>query len=142
VVPVVPVTGPIVPLPPGRVLGTQLGTGTPTGPCRVHPDVRLDVAVGGQAGVPLEGVAALVLRVRVVRPDAAFQLRVWPAGSTMPVDPAVMDAGGKVTEVTVPLGVGGQVSLQLSGAMAHLRADVLGYIAQPVQPVVPPPPAV
>jgi hypothetical protein len=26
--------------------------------------------------------------------------------------------------------------------MAHLRADVLGYIAQPVQPVVPPPPAV
>jgi hypothetical protein len=142
VVPVVPVTGPIVPLPPGRVLGTQLGTGTPTGPCRVHPDVRLDVAVGGQAGVPLEGVAAVVLRVRVVRPDAAFQLRVWPAGSTMPVDPAVMDAGGKVTEVTVPLGVGGQVSLQLSGAMAHLRADVLGYIAQPVQPVVPPPPAV
>jgi len=142
VVPVVPVTGPVLPLPPSRVLGTQLGTGTPTGPCRVHPDVRLDVAVGGQAGVPLEGVAAVVLRVRVVRPDAAFQLRVWPAGSTMPVDPAVMDASGKVTEVTVPLGVGGQVSLQLSGAMAHLRADVLGYIAQPVQPVVPPPPAV
>jgi hypothetical protein len=142
VVPVVPVTGPIVPLPPGRVLGTQLGTGTPTGPCRVHADGRLAVGVGGGAGVPLEGVAAVVLRVRVVRPDAAFQLRVWPAGSTMPVDPAVMDAGGKVTEVTVPLGVGGQVSLQLSGAMAHLRADVLGYIAQPVQPVVPPPPAV
>ncbi len=139
VVPVVPVTGPVLPLPPSRVLGTQLGTGTPTGPCRVHPDVRLDVAVGGQAGVPLEGVAAVVLRVRVVRPDAAFQLRVWPAGSTMPVDPAVMDASGKVTEVTVPLGVGGQVSLQLSGAMAHLRADVLGYIAQPAQPVVPPP---
>ena len=142
VVPVLPVTGPVLPLPPSRVLGTQLGTGTPTGPCRVHPDVRLDVAVGGQAGVPLEGVAAVVLRVRVVRPDAAFQLRVWPAGSTMPVDPAVMDASGKVTEVTVPLGVGGQVSLQLSGAMAHLRADVPGYIAQPVQPVVPPPPAV
>jgi len=136
VVPVVPVPGPVLPLPPSRVLGTQLGTGTPTGPCRVHPDVRLDVAVGGQAGVPLEGVAAVVLRVRVVRPDAAFQLRVWPAGSTMPVDPAVMDASGKVTEVTVPLGVGGQVSLQLSGAMAHLRADVLGYVAQPV---VPPP---
>src|SRR6478735_10837634 len=140
VVPAVPVTGPVVPLAPSRVLGTQLGTGTPVGPCRVHPDVRLDVAVGGSggiAGVPLEGVAAVVLRIRVVRPDSAFQLRVWPAGSTMPMDPAVMDAGGKVTEVTVPLGVGGQVSLQLTGAMAHLRADVLGYIAQPVQPVVP-----
>ena len=111
VVPAVPVTGPVVPLPPSRVLGTQLGTGTPAGPCRVHPDVRLDVAVGGSggfAGVPLEGVAAVVLRVRVVRPDAAFQLRVWPAGSTMPVDPAVMDASGKVTEVTVPLGVSGR----------------------------------
>ena len=134
--PVVPVTGPVVPLPPSRVLGTQLGTGTPTGPCRVHPDVRLDLAVAGQGGVPLEGVAAVVLRVRVVRPDAAFQLRVWPAGQAVPVDPAVLDATGKVAEVTVPLGAGGQVSLQLAGAMAHLRADVLGYVA--AEPVVPP----
>jgi hypothetical protein len=139
VVPVVPVTGPVTPLAPSRLLGTQLGNGTPAGPCRVHPDVRLDLAVAGRGGVPPEGAAAVVLRVRVVRPDAAFQLRVWPAGSVMPVDPAVMDASGKVTEVTVPLGTGGQVSLQLTGAMAHLRADVLGYVAAPVQPVVPPP---
>jgi hypothetical protein len=104
----------------------------------VHPDVRLDLAVSGRGGLPLDGVAAVVLRVRVVRPDAAFQLRVWPAGTTAPADPAVMDASGKVTEVTVPLGAGGQVSLQLTGAMAHLRADVLGYVAQPV---VPPPAA-
>jgi hypothetical protein len=137
--PIVPVTGPVVPLVPSRVLGTQLGTGTPAGPCRVHPDVRLDLAVAGQGGVPLDGVAAVVLRVRVVRPDAAFQLRVWPAGSAVPVDPVLTDLAGKVTEVTVPLGAGGQVSLQLTGAMAHLRADVLGYVVQPAQPVVTPP---
>ena len=159
-----PVTTPTVPtvpsvpvVPVGRRAGDRPGGAAAAEPGARHPARHRypDGAVPGaprrpprrwrsarQAGVPLEGVAAVVLRVRVVRPDAAFQLRVWPAGSTMPVDPAVMDASGKVTEVTVPLGVGGQVSLQLSGAMAHLRADVLGYIAQPVQPVVPLPPAV
>ncbi len=132
--PIVPVAGPVVALPPARVLGTQLGNGTPSGPCRVHPDVRLDLAVAGRGGVPLEGVAAVVLRLRVVRPDAAFQLRAWPAGGVLPLDPASTDATGKVVEVTVPLGAGGQVSLQLAGAMAHLRADVLGYVATPVVP--------
>ena len=33
--------------------------------------------------------------------------------------------------MTVPVGTAGSVSLQLSGAMAHLRADVLGYVAAP-----------
>ena len=132
--PVLPITEPVLPLPPSRVLGTQLGTGTPSGPCRVHPDVRLDLAVGGQGGVPAVSTAAVVLRVRVVRPDAPFQLRVWPAGGAVPVEPLSLDASGKVAEVTVPLGAGGQVSLALSGAMAHLRADVLGYVPVPAQP--------
>jgi hypothetical protein len=34
--------------------------------------------------------------------------------------------------VTVPVGTAGSVSLQLGGAMAHVRADVLGYVATPV----------
>jgi len=131
VAPTLPVTidpATVLPLPPARVLGTQTGIGVPTGPCRVHPDVRLDLPLLGVGGVPATGVAAVLLRVRIVRPDAVASLRVWPAGAVAPVDPLVLDATGKVVEVAVPLGTGGAVSLQLSGAMAHLRVDVLGYV--------------
>jgi hypothetical protein len=94
----------------------------------VHPDVRLDLPLLGAGGVPASGVAAVLLRVTIVRPDAVAALRVWPAGEAVPVDPLALDPTGRVVEVAVPLGTGGAVSLQLSGAMAHLRVDVLGYV--------------
>lgn len=125
----VPALGPVVPLPPARLLGTAAGTGTPAGPCRVHPDVRLDLPVLGRGGVPPTGAAALELRVTLVRPDAPATLRVWAAGTPMPVETVPLDAAGRMAEVTVPVGVTGAVSLQLAGAMAHLRVDVLGYVA-------------
>jgi hypothetical protein len=127
--PVAPVLGPVQPLTAARLLGTKKGIGTPGGPCRVHPDVRLDLPVLGLGGVPSTGVAAVVLRVRLVHPDAAGTLRVWPAGAPMPVESLPLDATGRAAEVTVPVGTAGSVSLQLSGAMAHLRADVTGWVA-------------
>ena len=98
----------------------------------MHPDVRLDLPVLGRGGVPAEGVAAVVLRVRLVYPDAPATLQVWPAGAAQPLETVPLDATGRVAEVTVPVGTAGSVSLQLGGAMAHLRADVLGYVAAPV----------
>ena len=118
----------VVPLPAARVLGTRAGTGVPTGPCRVHPDVRLDLPLLGVGGVPAAAVSAVLLRVQVVHPDAVPQLRVWPAGAPVPVDPVALDPTSGVTEVAVPLGAAGAVSLQLAGAMAHLRVDVVGYV--------------
>lgn len=128
---------PVVPLASVQVLGTGAGLGTGVGPCRVHPDVRLDVPVLGVGGVPASGVAAVVLRVQIIRPDAVPVLKVWPAdGTPAPVVAAPLDVTGRVAEVTVPVGPSGAVSLQLSGAMAHLRADVLGYVpaAAPLAP--------
>ena len=118
-----------VALPPTTLLRTKAGVGTPAGPCRVHPDVRLDLPVLGLGGVPPTGVAAVVLRVTVVRPDAVPVLHAWPAdGSSAPVEAVTLDPTGRTAEVTVPVGPTGAVSLQLAGAMAHLRADVLGYV--------------
>ncbi len=131
-VPAPPVTGPVLPLAPTRLLGTKAGTGSDAGPCRVHPDVRLDLHVLGSGGVPATGVAAVVLRVQLVGPDAPATLRVWPAGSLPPLETVPLDVTGRVAVVTVPVGTAGSVSLQLGGAMAHLRADVLGYVAAPV----------
>ena len=128
----VPVTGPVLPLAPARILGTKAGTGSVAGPCRVHPDVRFDLHVLGAGGVPETGVAAVVLRVQLVGPDAPATLQVWPAGSLPPLETVPLDATGRVAVVTVPVGTAGSVSLQLGEAMAHLRADVLGYVAAPV----------
>ena len=80
-----PVLGPVLPLPSAQLLGTKKGIGTPGGPCRVHPDVRMDLPVLGRGGVPATGVAAVVLRVQLINPDAA--------GTVAPLAGRLRDAG-------------------------------------------------
>ena len=50
----VPAAPEVAPLAPARLLGTRKGIGLPAGPCRVHPDVRLDLPVLGVGGVPAD----------------------------------------------------------------------------------------
>lgn len=126
---VVPAAPEVVPVEPTRVLATREGVGLASGPCRAHPDVRLDLPVLGLGAVPAGGVAAVTLRVSVVRPDAVTGLRVWTAGTLAPLDPVLtLEKGADGTaEVVVPVGPDGLVSLQLTGGMGHLVADVTGY---------------
>jgi hypothetical protein len=118
-----------VALTPARLLGTVHGIGTPLGPCRLHGARRFDLAVLGRGGVPASGVADVVLRVSLVRPDTNATLRVWPTGTATPVA-AVLSTTVGVTAtgtVTVPVGSNGSVSLQSTGGVAHVTADMLGY---------------
>lgn len=119
----------IIPVAPARVLGTARGTGLLTGPCRVHPDVRLDVPILGAAGLPLTNVASVQLRVTVTKPDAPTELRVWPAGTIAPEIPQLtLEAKqAAAVDVTVPVGPEGLVSLQLASGMGHVAVDVIGY---------------
>ncbi|MGH8894723.1 MAG: hypothetical protein ACRDWY_15685 [Actinomycetes bacterium] len=133
---VLPQVSDVVPVEPVRVLGTRRGVGLPTGPCRAAPDVRLDVPVLGVGGVPPSGVSSVVLRVAVSKPDASAELRVWTAGTAVPLEPAVLVAAkteGSAT-VTVPVGIDGLVSLQLAGGMGHLVVDAIGYTSGGVLP--------
>jgi hypothetical protein len=91
----------------------------------------MDLPVLGRGGVPATGVAAVVLRVQLISPDAVGTVHLWPAGSAMPVESLPLDAAGRTADVTVPVGTSGAVSLQLSGAMAHVRVDVTGWVAAP-----------
>lgn len=119
----------VVPVEPVRVLGTRAGVGVAGGPCRVHPDVRLDIPVLGVGAVPATGVSAVTLRVTADRLDAPAELRVWTAGGEPSLTPvATADKGVPATvEVTVPVGADGLVSLALAGGMGHLAVDVTGY---------------
>lgn len=121
----------VVPVAPVRVLRTRYGVGLANGPCRAHPDVRLDVPVLGVGGLPVAGVANVVLQVQVTKVDAPTQVRVWPGGTAEPLATALTaDKGvpGTAT-VTVPVGTGGLVSLELTGGMGHVTVDVVGYTA-------------
>ena len=142
---VVPAAPEVVPLGPVRVLDSRTGAGLPAGPCRVHPDVPVDVPVLG--ALPPEvapGVAAVTLRVALDRLDAPTELHVWTAGTAAPTTPQVaLGLAGKgapvTTEVTVPVGPDGLVSLALGGGMGHVAVDVVGYsLAAAPAPVVPP----
>lgn len=125
----VPAAPEVAPVAPVRVLGTRRGIGLPAGPCRVHPDVRVDVPVLGLGGVPATGVSAVTLQVGVVNPDALAELRVWTAGGVLPLLPMVTVEKGLTASalVTVPVGPDGLVSLQLRGGMGHLVVDATGY---------------
>ena len=124
-----PVSG-VVPLAPTRVLESRSGRGLPSGPCRVHPDVRLDLPLLGVGGVPRTGVAAVTLAVRATALDAPAELRAWTGGSAEPFDATAVGGKGApmVASVTVPVGQSGVVSLELSGGMGHLAVDVTGYV--------------
>ena len=126
---ILPPASDVVPVEPVRVLGTRRGIGLPAGPCRAHPDVRLDIPVLGLGGVPATGVSSVTLRAAVAKPDAPAQLRVWTAGTALPFDPVVTAETGTDTwaTVTVPVGPDGLVSLQLTGGMGHLVVDATGY---------------
>lgn len=126
----VPPSPEVVAVDPARVLGTREGVGLPDGPCRVHPDVRLDLQVLG-GGIPLEGVASVQMRVTVTKPDAVTTLDVWTAGTEPLVAPTpllTVEKGqvGSV-DVTVPVGPDGLVSLALRGGMGHVAVDTIGY---------------
>lgn len=120
----------VVPVPPTRRLDSRTGAGFPAGPCRVHPDLRVDLPVLGQGGVPAYGVAAVTLRVTATALDAPAEIRVWTGGTAPPFDPTALGGKGAPlsTTVTVPVPTTGVVSLQLAGGMGHLAVDVTGYV--------------
>lgn len=129
---VLPPAPEVVALPPSQVLATRAGVGLPNGPCRVHPDVRLDLDVLGvlaTGGIPVTDVASVQLQVTVSAPDALTELRVWTAGTVAPMEAlSTVDKGLEASsQVTVPVGPDGLVSLVLTGGMGHVTVDATGY---------------
>jgi alpha-tubulin suppressor-like RCC1 family protein len=88
------------------------------------------VQVTGQGGVPATNVAAVVLNVTVVSPQAAGYITVWPFGiDRTNTSNLNFQAGQNIPNtVIVPVGTGGKIQLfNGSGGTAHLLVDVTGY---------------
>ncbi|MFD9125961.1 N-acetylmuramoyl-L-alanine amidase [Kitasatospora sp. NPDC059571] len=114
---------------PSRLLDTRTGVGTPTGKAaRLHGDSSMDLTVAGRAGLPLNGVTAVVLNVTAVQPTSSGFVTVYPAGTTRPVVSNLNFTAGQVIPnlVVVPV-KDGKVSLYNRAGDIDLVADITGY---------------
>jgi hypothetical protein len=117
---------------PARILDTRVGTGAPAAP--VGPGGQIDVAVTGVGGVPVSGVAAVVLNVTAtdVTAQESF-LTVFPAGGPRPLASSLnMLAGQTVPNLVVArVGAGGRVSIYNNAGTTAVVADVAGWYGVP-----------
>ena len=125
------------PLPPQRVCDTRADQpGVTTNQCNnggsgstVGSDQTLTVQVSGKGGVPIGGVAAVVLNLTATDTSGSSFLTAWPAGNPRPVASNVNWVAGQTVpnRVIVPVSRSGQVSVyNLSGA-TDVVIDVGGW---------------
>ncbi len=125
-----PAAGGLVALTPARVLDTATGTGAAKGAVKAGKMVSLKVT--GHGGVPLTGVAAVVLNVTVTKPGTGGSLTAYPAGARRPGTPALYFSAGQTVSnlVVAKVGAGGEVDLHNgSKGSVQILADVSGWFA-------------
>ena len=124
------VAGLYVPIAPARVVDSRTGflVGGARGP--LPGGHRFDVAVGGRAGVPTEGVAAVLMNLTAIDAGGAGFLasypagRMWPGTSSLNLD---QPRQTRANLVLAGLGHAGRTSLYGS-TWLDVAADVAGYV--------------
>ncbi|MFC6705042.1 hypothetical protein [Flexivirga alba] len=115
-------TGPgFVPVTPARVLDTRTGTEPAAGSTTT-------VSISGHAGIPISGVAAVVVNVTAVSPSGPGFVTTYPTGSTRPTASNLNYVKGQIVanQTIVKLGTGGAISLYTQ-TPTNLVVDVTGY---------------
>ncbi|MEU4731480.1 hypothetical protein [Streptomyces sp. NPDC023588] len=111
---------------PVRLLDTREGTGARAG--AVGPGGSVSLQVTGAAGVPAQGVTAVVLNVTVTNPTEASHLIVHPHGIARPgVSNLNYTAGQTVANLVVVPVVDGQVTFYNNSGSTDVIADLNGY---------------
>ncbi|MEU8762294.1 hypothetical protein [Streptomyces sp. NPDC048659] len=111
---------------PVRLLDTRTGLGARAG--AVGPGGVVSMQVGGVAGVPREGVTAVVLNVTVTAPTAASYLTVHPHGRPRPTVSNLNYAAGRTISnlVVVPV-VDGRITFANHSGGTQVIADLNGW---------------
>jgi hypothetical protein len=111
---------------PTRVMDTSSGLGAQAPPARGTSQLP----VLGHAGVPSNGVTAVVLAVTVIAPSAGGYLTVWADNARRPTTANVNFIAGRsqADQVYAPVGANGKIDFY-NGSSGHVRvlADVSGY---------------
>ncbi|MGH9368943.1 MAG: hypothetical protein ACRD3M_14860, partial [Thermoanaerobaculia bacterium] len=116
-------------LTPCRVLDTRLPDGPLGGPALAASADRT-FALAGTCGIPATA-RAVSLNITVTQPSSPGNLRLYPAGTALPLVSSINYRAGqtRANNVTMPLGETGAIQVrcgQLGGAV-HFIVDVNGY---------------
>ncbi|MFJ9940700.1 hypothetical protein [Streptomyces erythrochromogenes] len=113
---------------PVRLLDTRDGTGARAG--AVGPGGAVTLQVTGTAGVPAQGVTAVVLNVTVTGPTEAGHLIVHPHGTGRPgVSNLNYTPGQTVANLVVVPVVDGRVTFYNNSGSVEVIADLNGYFS-------------
>ncbi len=122
-------------LVPARLLDTRVGTGTIDGQFAgggaLGAGGTFDLPVSGRGGVPVSGVAAVVLNVTAVTPSGTGYITAWPSGTARPNASNLNFTPGSTRPnlVIAALGDNGQIALFNSAGFTDVVVDVVGWIA-------------
>lgn len=119
--------GTFVPVTPTRLLDTRNGTGAPV--AKVGAGESANVRIAGRAGVPAEGLTAVVLNVTATDPTVDSHVTAHPHGTARPTASNLNFTAGQTVpnQVTVPVGADGTVDLYNNAGAVDLIADISGY---------------
>ena len=126
---VVTVHGNYVPVEPARVYDSRRPE---SGAALLAAGSTVTVPFAGVAGVPAQGVTAVVVNVTATGTAGSGYVTLWPSGSTQPTASAlnIERAGQTIPNlVTVPVGPDGSISVFTSAA-THIIIDLQGYYHQ------------
>jgi hypothetical protein len=116
-------------LPPCRLVDTRLPDAERGGPALDAGQQRTFV-LAGACGVP-NSARALSVNVAVTQPTVAGHLRIFPAGSPLPLVSAINYAAGqtRANNAVLPLGQNGAITVRCNQATGtvHFIVDVNGY---------------
>ncbi len=123
--------GEFVPLVPDRILDTRSGIGAPQAP--LGPNSVIDLQITGRGGVPVDGVAAVVMNLTGTNTSAPGYLTAWPTGTTKQTTSNLNFGPGQSVPnlAVVPVGVGGKVSIYNFDGNTDVLGDVVGYYTAP-----------
>lgn len=134
-----PYDGGIVGTQPSRLLDTRSGgatiDGTSSGTGALGAGSVRPLKVAGRAGIPLSGVAAVVLNVTATSPTADTWLTVFPTGRPQPTASNLnMRPGQTVANLVVAqVGSDGRVSIANAFGSTHVIVDVAGWLPAGMQ---------
>ena len=119
--------GAVVALTPARVVDSRINRQI-FGPLPMLGTA--DMQIGGQGGIPLDGVAGGVATLTVVDPQEPGYLTLWPSGSVQPDTSSLNFQAGETIATTVIVPVSSDFALRVfngSFGVVQVLVDVTGY---------------
>ncbi|MEJ7799016.1 MAG: DUF1501 domain-containing protein, partial [Ilumatobacter sp.] len=116
-----------VPIVQQRLVDTRIAHGAPQGP--LSPNSSIPVQITGVAGIPNEGVVAVVANVTAVDATTGMFFSVYPGGTPLPATSSLNAGPGRPVPnlVVMRLGPTGAIEVYNSHGNTHCLVDVFGY---------------